>query len=146
MESEYRKIYGNRRRPDARAHATIPLTTPPAEVAVALPTSPTTHKTIKIIRLVPCTPKPHDWGSWQVKTHHTSSTLNTPHTTQKEEELDKEEEEGELVYKPHSPYYSPVHPTEFMRMNCCIMPLCYKGKIELCNDRWSIIYNSSNNL
>ena len=115
IESEYRKIYGNRRRPDARAHATIPLTTPPAEVAVAPPASPTTHKTIKNIRFVPFMPKPHEWGSWQVKSHHTSSTVNTPHTTQKEEELGKEEEEGELAYKPHSLYYSPVHPPEFCK-------------------------------
>ena len=58
-------------------------------------------------------PKPHECGSWWVKSHHTSSTVNTPHTTQKEEESDKEEEEGELDYKPHSPYYSPVHLPEF---------------------------------
>ena len=63
--------------------------------------------------MVPFTPKPHEWGSWQIKSHHTSSTVNTPHTTQKEEELGKEEEEGELAYKPHSPYYSPVHLPEF---------------------------------
>ena len=113
IESEYRKIYGNRRRPDARACATIPLTTPPAEVAVAPPASPTTHKTIKNIRLVPYTPKPHEWGSWQVKSHHTSSAVNTPHTTQKEESDKEEEEEGEFAYKPHSPYYSPVHLPEF---------------------------------
>ena len=43
IESEYRKIYGNRRRPNTRAHATIPSTTHPAEVAVAPPASPTTH-------------------------------------------------------------------------------------------------------
>ena len=89
IESEYRKIYGNRRRPDARACATIPLTTPSAEVAAAPPASPTTHKTIKNIRLVPFTPKPHEWGNWQIKSHHTSSTVNTPHTTQKEEESGK---------------------------------------------------------
>ena len=47
IESEYRKIYSNRRRPDTKAHATIPSTTPPAEVAAVPPTSPTTHKTIK---------------------------------------------------------------------------------------------------
>ena len=57
--------------------------------------------------------KPNEWGSWQIKSHHTSSTVNTPHTTQKEEELDKEKEEGKLAYKPHSPYYSPVHLPEF---------------------------------
>ena len=113
IESEYRKIYGNRRTPDARAHATIPLTTPPAEVAVAPPASPTTHKTIKNIRLVPYTSKPNEWRSWRVKSHHTSSTVNTPHTTQKEEESDQEKEQGELAYKPHRPYYSPVHLPEF---------------------------------
>ena len=31
---------------------------------------------------------------------------------QKEEELGREEEEGELAYEPHSLYYSPVHPPE----------------------------------
>ena len=50
IESEYRKIYDNRR-PDTKACATIPLTSPPAEVAAAPPASPTTHKTIKSIRL-----------------------------------------------------------------------------------------------
>ena len=32
---------------------------------------------------------------------------------QKEEELGKEEEERELAYVPHRPYYSPVHLPEF---------------------------------
>ena len=64
IESEYRKIYGNRRRPNTRASATIPSTASPAEDAVAPPAPPTTHKTIKNIRLVPLTPKPNEWGSW----------------------------------------------------------------------------------
>ena len=55
------------------------------------------------------TPKPHEWGSWHIKSLHTSSTANTLNTEQKEEELGREEEEGELAYEPHSPYYSPVH-------------------------------------
>ena len=32
---------------------------------------------------------------------------------QKEEESGREEEEGELDYEPHSPYYSLVHPPKF---------------------------------
>ena len=32
---------------------------------------------------------------------------------QKEEQLGREEDEGELVYEPHNPYYSPVHLPEF---------------------------------
>ena len=59
------------------------------------------------------TPKPHEWGSWCIKSHHTSSTANTLNTAQKEEESGREEEEGELAYEPHSPYYLPVHPPEF---------------------------------
>ena len=114
IESEYRKIYCNRRRLNARAHATIPSTAPPAEVTVAPPASPTTHKTIKTIRLVLFTPTPNEWGSCRIKSHHTSSTVNIPHTTQKEES-DNEREEGELAFKPHSPYYSPVHLPEFYK-------------------------------
>ena len=86
IESEYRKIYGNRRRPDTKAHAVTPLTIPPTDVAALPPVSPTTHKTIKNIRLVPMMPKPHEWGSWHIKSHHTSSTANTLNMEQKEEE------------------------------------------------------------
>ena len=32
---------------------------------------------------------------------------------QKEEESGREEEEVELAYEPHSPYYSPVYPPKF---------------------------------
>ena len=32
---------------------------------------------------------------------------------QKEDESGTEEEEGELAYETHSPYYSLVHPSEF---------------------------------
>ena len=57
------------------------------------------------------TPKPHVWGSWRINSNQISNAVNT--TTHKEKESDKEEEEGEVAYKPHSPYYSPVHPPEF---------------------------------
>ena len=113
IESEYRKIYGNRRRPDTKACAITPLTIPPTDIAALPPASPATHKTIKNIRLVPMTPKPHEWGSWHIKSHHTSSTANILNMAQKEEELGREEEEGELAYEPHIPYYSLVHPPEF---------------------------------
>ena len=113
IESEYRKIYGNRRRPDTKAHVITPLATPPAGVAALPPAPPATHKTIQNIRLVPMMPKPHEWGSWCKKSHHTSSTVNTLNLAQKEEELGREEEEGKLAYEPHSPYYSLVHLPEF---------------------------------
>ena len=63
MEAEYQKIYNSRKRPDARVHTTTPLATPAAEAATVPPSSPTTHKTIKNIVLVPFTPKPNKWGS-----------------------------------------------------------------------------------
>ena len=44
IESEYRKIHGNRKRPDTKACATIPSTTPPAKVAALPPASPTKLK------------------------------------------------------------------------------------------------------
>ena len=71
--------------------------------------------------LVPYTPRPNDWGSWRIRSPYATSTVASPHAVhkqlnkgQKEEELGREEEEeAELVYEPHSPYYSPVHPPEF---------------------------------
>ena len=59
------------------------------------------------------TPKPLEWGSWHIKSNYTSITAKTLNMAQKEEELGREEEEGELAYEPHSSYYSPVHPPEF---------------------------------
>ena len=44
IESEYRKIYGNRRRPDIKAHAVTPLTIPPTDVFTLPSASPATHK------------------------------------------------------------------------------------------------------
>ena len=52
---------------------------------------------------------------------HNTSNVVSPHVVhkqlnqrQKEEESGKEEEEeGKMAYKPHSPYYSPVHPPKF---------------------------------
>ena len=70
--------------------------------------------------LVPYTPRPKEWGSWWIRSPYASSTVVNPHAVhkqldqeQKEEELGREEEEGELAYQPHSPYYSPVHPQKF---------------------------------
>ena len=64
IESEYRKIYSNRRRPDARASTTTLLAVTAAEADAVPPSSPATQKTIKNIVLVPFTQKPNNWGSW----------------------------------------------------------------------------------
>ena len=67
--------------------------------------------------LVPLTPKPNEWGSWQVKKSQLiSSTVATPNSLlnkEQEPDQDQEEEEIELAYQPHSPYHSLVHQPEF---------------------------------
>ena len=70
VEAEYWRIYNIRKRPHARLHtSTVTLAAPVATKAVSVPPSSpaNTHKTVKNIVLVPYTPKPNDWGSWQVK-------------------------------------------------------------------------------
>ena len=56
-------------------------------------------------------PKPTDWGSWQIRLPYATSTIASPPAVQTSQQ--EKEEEGELVYELHSPYYSPVHPPEF---------------------------------
>ena len=69
--------------------------------------------------LVPYTPRPKEWGSWWIRLPYATSTVVSPHAVHKQinqeqkEEESVREEEGELAYEPHSPYYSPVHPPEF---------------------------------
>ena len=51
-----------------------------------------------------------DWGSWQIRSPYATSTIASPPLMQSNEQ--GKEEEGKMVYEPHSPYYSPVHPPE----------------------------------
>ena len=119
VEAEYQRIYNIRKRPDTRSYtSTVPSAAPVVEAAAVPPSSPAnTHKTVKNIVLVPYTPKPKEWGSWQVKKSQlTSSTVATPNsvdTKEKEPEQEQEEEDLGQVYQPQSPYYSLVHPLEF---------------------------------
>ena len=72
-------------------------------------------KTIKNTVLVPYTPKLKDWGNWQKRLPCTTRTVTSPCTVTKQvnQEEKEKEKERELVYEPHSPYYSLVHPPEF---------------------------------
>ena len=65
-------------------------------------------RAIKNIVLVPYKPKPKDWGSWKVKSPYATSTIASPPLI-----LNDQKQNNEMVYVPHSPYYSPVHPPEF---------------------------------
>ena len=117
IESEYRKIYGNRKRPDARTCTTTPSAASAAKAAAVHPSFPATQKTIKNIVLVPFIQKPNNWEKWQVKKSQlTSSIATTPNSVHKGQELDQEQqeqEEIELACQPHSTYYSLVHLPEF---------------------------------
>ena len=118
-EAEYRKVYKNRKGPNAMSTATTSAAS--AAKAAIMPSASPAKKTVENIVLIPYTPRPNDWGSWQIRLPYATSTVVSPHVAhkqlnqgQKEEDLGREEEEeGELAYEPHSPYYSPVHPTEF---------------------------------
>ena len=58
-------------------------------------------------------PRPNDRGSWQIRLPYATSTVASPQAVHNQASQEEKEEEGELVYKLHSPYYSPVHPPEF---------------------------------
>ena len=70
---------------------------------------PSMKKTVKNIILVLYTPKPTDWGSWRIKSPYATSSIASPPLAHTKEQR----KEDEMVYVPHSPYYSPVHPPEF---------------------------------
>ena len=81
--------------------------------ATRKPSVPLAKKTVKNIVLVPYTARPKDWGSWQKRSPYTTSTVTSPPAVQKQASQEEKEEEGELVYELHSPYYSSVHPPKF---------------------------------
>ena len=86
-------------------------TTSTAGETMKRPSIPPMKKTVKNIVLVPYTPKPKDWGNWRIKTAHATSNNTSPHMVHLKEQRKEEED---MVYEPHSPYYSPVHPPEFL--------------------------------
>ena len=65
--------------------------------------------TIKNTVLVPYKLKPKDWGSWKVKSPYATSTIASPSINVNQQNQNNEE----MVYGPHSPYYSPVHLPQF---------------------------------
>ena len=108
---EYGKVYKNRKGTNAVGVATT-LAASTAK-ATMMPSVPPAKNIVKNIVLVPYTSRPNDWGSWQIRSPYATSTVASPHTIHKQASQEEKEEEGELVYEPHSPYYSPVHPPEF---------------------------------
>ena len=64
-------------------------------------------RAIKNIVLVPYKPKPKGWGRWKVKSPYATSTIASPSVN------NQNQSNEEMVYVPHSPYYSLVHPPTF---------------------------------
>ena len=65
-------------------------------------------RAVKNIVLVPYKPKAKEWGNWKIKSPYVTSTITSPSLVPNEQSKN-----DEMVYVPHSPYYSPVHPPEF---------------------------------
>ena len=101
-EVEYRRIYKNRSEPNIISVATTSAAS--TTEATKKPSVPPVKKTVKNIVLVPYMPKPTDWGSWHIRSPYATSTIASPPAVQPSQQ--EKEEKGELVYEPHSPYYS----------------------------------------
>ena len=110
-EAEYGKVYKNRNGPNIISVATTSAAS--AAEANMKPSVPPATKTVKNIVLVPYTPRPNDWGSWQIRLPYATSTVASPQTVHKQASQEEKEEDGELLYELHSPYYSPVHHPKF---------------------------------
>ena len=110
-EAEYKKVYKNRKGPNAvGAVTTLAASTTKATI---IPSASPAKKTMKNIVLVPYTSRPNDCRSWQIRLPYATSTITSPHAVHKQVNQGEKEEEGELAYEPHSPYYSPVHLPKF---------------------------------
>ena len=111
-EAEYKNIYkdGKKLNVDRATTLTASITDD-----LLRPSAPPMKKTIKNIVLVPNTQKLKYWGNWWIRLPYAISTVTSLHAVTKQVSQEGEEKgkERELVYEPHSPYYSPVHPPEF---------------------------------
>ena len=88
-EAEYRKIYMSREGPNTTSTATTSAASA-IEAAIIPPASPA-KKTVKNIVLVPYTPRPKEWGSWQIRSPYASSTVVNPHAVHKQLDQDQKE-------------------------------------------------------
>ena len=84
----------------------------PAEVMINDTTQ--RKRTGRNIVLVPYKPKPKDWGSWKIKSPYATSTVASPILVRNDHPKNSNQDnEGKLTYIPHSPYYEPVHSSQF---------------------------------
>ena len=69
-------------------------------------------RAIKNIVLVPYKPKPKDGGSWKIKSPYATSTIASPPKDLNQNQ-NQDQNNEEMSYVPHSPYYAPTHAPEF---------------------------------
>ena len=67
-------------------------------------------RAIKNIVLVPYKPKTKDWGSWKLKSPYVTSTIASPPLDLNNLSQNQEQNNEEMSYVLHSPYYASVHP------------------------------------
>ena len=66
-EVEYGRVYKSRKGPNAIGAATTSAAS--TAKATMIPSASPAKKTVKNIVLVLYTPRPNDWGSWQIRCH-----------------------------------------------------------------------------
>ena len=93
-EADYGKVYKTRKGTNAVGVAT----TSAASVvkATMMPSVPLVKKTVKNIVLVPYTPRPNDWGTWQIRLSYATGAVASPHAVHKQASQEEKEKEGEL--------------------------------------------------
>ena len=101
-EAEYSKL---------KSEMNVNASTSNASLGEAVKTTITQprKRAVKNIVFVPYKPKPTEWGSWKIKSPYMTSTVASPYLVP-----DEQNKNNEMVYVPHSPYYSPVLPPRFL--------------------------------
>ena len=91
----------------------VPIKTSKPDEALTI-NVPQRKRTVRNIVLVPCKPKPKDWGSWKIKFSYVTSTVASPILNNNNQaQTSTQNNEDKLSYIPHSPYYEPVHSPQF---------------------------------
>ena len=91
----------------------VPIETSKPDKALTI-NVPQRKKTVRNIVLVPYKPKPKDWGSWKIKSPYVTSTVASPILDNDNQvQTSNQNNEDELSYIPHSPYYKLVHLPQF---------------------------------
>ena len=107
VHSDWSELLHTERNVQYKQCNTVPSTSTAGVTTNQLNKTPM-KKTMKNIVLVPYKPKPAEWGSWHIKSPYATSTIASP-----DEKGEQENDTDKIMYVPHSPYYSPVHPPQF---------------------------------